>query len=108
MLRLWKRLWQISGSLLVRKFITSALWNLLGETLTIAAIHTIHARIDTLRWPRHWQYTRASQGRKIGCHLSIGHAQHRYLRSGRQLAQHRSEEHTSELQSLAYLVCRLL
>src|SRR2546425_2589462 len=27
---------------------------------------------------------------------------------GNEQAQHRSEEHTSELQSLAYLVCRLL
>src|SRR2546425_4781895 len=28
--------------------------------------------------------------------------------SGPELVRHRSEEHTSELQSLAYLVCRLL
>src|SRR2546425_4256021 len=35
---------------------------------------------------------------------------HRILKSGCQVEehQHRSEEHTSELQSLAYLVCRLL
>src|SRR3989441_3766823 len=30
------------------------------------------------------------------------------LRSGRYASRSRSEEHTSELQSLAYLVCRLL
>src|SRR2546425_6324891 len=34
------------------------------------------------------------------------HVQRLDVRRGRQ--QHRSEEHTSELQSLAYLVCRLL
>src|SRR5687767_15704747 len=28
--------------------------------------------------------------------------------AGRDIEEHRSEEHTSELQSLAYLVCRLL
>src|SRR2546425_8987073 len=37
------------------------------------------------------------------------HAQHEDIeRVERQRGQHRSEEHTSELQSLAYLVCRLL
>src|SRR2546425_8188141 len=32
----------------------------------------------------------------------------RFLRQQRDARDHRSEEHTSELQSLAYLVCRLL
>src|SRR2546425_9222483 len=39
-------------------------------------------------------------------HLEI--AQDEVVRFGAQLLQGRSEEHTSELQSLAYLVCRLL
>src|SRR3989441_6862809 len=35
-------------------------------------------------------------------------AQSRVLREGSPVSRRRSEEHTSELQSLAYLVCRLL
>src|SRR3712207_7304201 len=36
------------------------------------------------------------------------HARHRFRRSGACAAAMRSEEHTSELQSRQYLVCRLL
>src|ERR1041384_7548075 len=35
-------------------------------------------------------------------------AHEEFFRPAGQWAEHRSEEHTSELQSLAYLVCRLL
>src|SRR3989441_12728422 len=38
----------------------------------------------------------------------VGGAQGRLDDRGRRLPRERSEEHTSELQSLAYLVCRLL
>src|SRR2546425_9017859 len=42
-----------------------------------------------------------------GCNLRLGRIAHQHRPSfGRNLG--RSEEHTSELQSLAYLVCRLL
>src|SRR2546425_5172252 len=40
--------------------------------------------------------------------LGLGPASQRLLGETRRLAPPRSEEHTSELQSLAYLVCRLL
>src|SRR2546425_4882558 len=39
---------------------------------------------------------------------TYGEDQGRVILEGERLAKERSEEHTSELQSLAYLVCRLL
>src|ERR1041384_5439072 len=41
-------------------------------------------------------------------HAQLGEGERRQRRRARRLQHHRSEEHTSELQSLAYLVCRLL
>src|SRR2546430_8643326 len=38
----------------------------------------------------------------------IGHAAGEFERVGQEIDQHRSEEHTSELQSQSNLVCRLL
>src|SRR2546425_6262865 len=57
------------------------------------------------------QQTMTAEERRhaYSCDLTYGTANEigfDYLRD--QLALHRSEEHTSELQSLAYLVCRLL
>src|SRR2546425_3609447 len=40
--------------------------------------------------------------------LGAGHARRRLVEQQQPRARGRSEEHTSELQSLAYLVCRLL
>src|SRR5205823_12461450 len=48
-----------------------------------------------------WSRTRVRGARPVGRHTGRG-----AVRAG--LARRRSEEHTSELQSLAYLVCRLL
>src|SRR2546425_9466829 len=55
------------------------------------------------------------QQQRIGiAHHAVGEARHRFLdflalQDGTALGERpRSEEHTSELQSLAYLVCRLL
>src|SRR3712207_8711888 len=54
--------------------------------------------------------TAAAQGVRQGARAPSGPAVHdRRLRDGPlRLAAHRSEEHTSELQSRQYLVCRLL
>src|SRR5687767_15770889 len=52
-------------------------------------------------WPRVTAYTRAAK-------RSRETASVRMRRSAERRAASRSEEHTSELQSLAYLVCRLL
>src|SRR5258707_9376600 len=46
--------------------------------------------------------------RQQGCGKSRGHWSRYRRRSTRRGARHRSEEHTSELQSRQYLVCRLL
>src|SRR3712207_7523931 len=55
---------------------------------------------------------RVSGQRAVGAevHLAVGHVDLPQLQDGDQLALdgHRSEEHTSELQSRQYLVCRLL
>src|SRR5687767_15349538 len=63
-------------------------------------------RPDTEQWPRqggHRRHTaRRRQGRRPDDHRP------RRRRAQRPGARRRSEEHTSELQSLAYLVCRLL
>src|SRR5205823_10907075 len=49
------------------------------------------------------------QARKVVRQAQVQHVLHRQVDRDRHVdAEHRSEEHTSELQSLAYLVCRLL
>src|SRR3712207_7134501 len=58
-----------------------------------------------LRWGRH-QGPEVDRGRRRGA--SRDRQGHGELRPGRDLARTRSEEHTSELQSRQYLVCRLL
>src|SRR5687767_15499338 len=58
------------------------------------------------RHPRHgWQF----QATRVRVQEPVGdHAVRAYLESIKHVGPLRSEEHTSELQSLAYLVCRLL
>src|SRR2546425_9344074 len=54
-------------------------------------------------------YTTLFRSRAEGKRLLEGHPERRGVAVGHGFApQQRSEEHTSELQSLAYLVCRLL
>src|SRR3712207_7194605 len=51
---------------------------------------------------------RAGRGRGVVRHLDAGREQHRGAAAARGGLRDRSEEHTSELQSRQYLVCRLL
>src|SRR2546425_9751919 len=64
----------------------------------------------TLFRSAHYETTPRREGAAYGMHGRLCTRQ--YVRPGRQFAMGgiatRSEEHTSELQSLAYLVCRLL
>src|SRR5262249_60609492 len=63
-------------------------------------------RSSDLAWPCAWSTTRWAEGRRADGPSSGGRCRH-----DRRLAlvtRHRSEEHTSELQSLTNLVCRLL
>src|SRR5687767_10441742 len=52
--------------------------------------------------------TQATDGQATGSHLDAGDAAVRRTIGAHKAPEVRSEEHTSELQSLAYLVCRLL
>src|SRR3989441_9342825 len=59
-----------------------------------------------------WVYMQYAQGlRRLGCDVywleQFRHGRDK-VHDARAMATFRSEEHTSELQSLAYLVCRLL
>src|SRR5207253_10547790 len=56
---------------------------------------SIHALANMVRKPANGQYVTRSEQRQP-------------VFSGQALARHRSEEHTSELQSRGHLVCRLL
>src|SRR3712207_8411703 len=57
--------------------------------------------VAELRLPQH-------QGLRVGHRVAVLEAQRRVLRQQRVVDEERSEEHTSELQSRQYLVCRLL
>src|SRR5205823_8392590 len=54
------------------------------------------------------QHPVGPRARQKPCVCGKGHAGHARLKPREGGEAHRSEEHTSELQSLAYLVCRLL
>src|SRR5205823_15117693 len=71
-------------------------------------LHTPYLTSVGIRWEGRWiRLTKMSRTRDFGLgtwRVDVGNR--RYRLTGRIEA--RSEEHTSELQSLAYLVCRLL
>src|SRR5205823_8777216 len=77
-----------------------------------AAFPAHHARHDFWRGRGrgHVVYRRRSTAKSDGLHRTARRPQHhcRGQRSEQLPGVSRSEEHTSELQSLAYLVCRLL
>src|SRR5205823_13953614 len=67
-----------------------------------------HGRFQLRSGPAGWRTDRRSapHGARRSGHIAAAQRQHQHRRArARGL---RSEEHTSELQSLAYLVCRLL
>src|SRR3712207_8877293 len=53
-------------------------------------------------------FRRLDRGRRVGCRLAVVAAASHQRESEHRHDQERSEEHTSELQSRQYLVCRLL
>src|SRR2546425_5594063 len=66
-----------------------------------------HANLGRLKNNMDWDWEGAEQEYKRAIELNPNYASaHQWY--GEFLARKRSEEHTSELQSLAYLVCRLL
>src|SRR3712207_8264809 len=65
-----------------------------GAALAAAEVEHIDASLEPLGQPRHQREDEVAQGCNHGLAAILGH--------------NRSEEHTSELQSRQYLVCRLL
>src|SRR5205823_14060497 len=95
-------------------FITSSstpLFSFLFFFQSSAAHRDLHSfptrRSSDLRDRRRLHVRCARDGPVVG-RLQQGHRREDQLPVGRLRCRHRSEEHTSELQSLAYLVCRLL
>src|SRR2546425_6171886 len=79
-----------------------------------ALLVTCSPLIGDLPMPPGLDYVKLPSARKVGPGeyqartLGVEHARFRDLRAAVLRETCRSEEHTSELQSLAYLVCRLL
>src|SRR3989441_4406210 len=77
---------------------------------TLFRSHLLHVRDVAVHRARD-EGGAAAEREREGVHRAIGGAERRGFRDLAELARGRvlrSEEHTSELQSLAYLVCRLL
>src|SRR2546425_1913851 len=75
---------------------------------TLFPYTTLFRSLGTQNAPRGGGRTRPSRTRHYGDIRSPTVSRHRRHNTRRGVATSRSEEHTSELQSLAYLVCRLL